>query len=58
MSLIRAQLSLVDLGDEQYHDGYASWYRTDAALMERCRNGMSRLHETIIMTLAHVLTTI
>lgn len=54
MSLIQTQLSLVDLGDEQYHDGYTSWYRTDAALMESCRTGMSRLHKTIIIKLAHI----
>ena len=53
MSLIQAQLLLVDLGDEQYHDGYASWYRTDAALMESCRTGMCRPHKTIIIKLAH-----
>lgn len=54
MSLIQAKLSLVELGDEQYHDGYASWYRTDAALMESCRTGMSRLYMTIIIKLAHI----
>lgn len=37
MSLVQAQLSLVDIGDGQCHDGYASWYRNDAALMESCR---------------------
>ena len=54
MSLIQTQLSLVDLGVEQYHDGYASWYRTDTALMESCRTGMSRLHKTKIIKLAHI----
>ena len=36
---MQTQLSLVDLGDEQCHDGYATWYWNDAALMESCRNG-------------------
>ena len=52
MSLIQAQLSLEDLGDEQYHDGYATWYRTDGALMESCRTGVSSLDKTIIIKLA------
>lgn len=42
MSLVQTQPSLVDSSDEQYHDGYASWYRNDATLMESCRAGMSR----------------
>lgn len=52
MSLVQAQLSLVDLGDEQCHDGYASWYRNDAALMESCRAGTSRNRDTITIMLA------
>lgn len=37
MCLTQAQLSLIDLDDEQYH---ANWYRTDAALMESCKTGI------------------
>ena len=48
MSLVQAQLSLGDPGDEQWYDGYASWYSNDAALMESCRAGTSLDHDTII----------
>ena len=54
MSLVQAQLSLVDLGDEQCHDGYASWYRNDAALMESCRAGTFRNPDTITIKLANL----
>ncbi len=54
MSLIQAQLSLVDLGDEQCHNGYARWYRDDAALMESCRAGTSLNHDTITIKLANL----
>lgn len=54
ISLVQAQLSLVDLGDEQCHDGYASWYRNDAALMENCRAGTSHNHDSITSKLANL----
>ena len=39
MSQNQRQGSIVDLSDEQYQDGYASWYRNDATLMASCRAG-------------------
>lgn len=39
MSQLQRQLSSADLSDEQYHDGFASWYMNDPALMASCKNG-------------------
>ncbi|MCJ1285674.1 hypothetical protein MMC26_005015 [Xylographa opegraphella] len=57
MSLVRAQPLSVDRADEQCHDGYAGWYRTDTGLMESCRAGMSDAHDTITLRLANPLLT-
>lgn len=49
MSQSQREISAVDLDDEQYLDGYASWYRNDTALMAICRAGTFSNHETVII---------
>ena len=58
LSMIQAQPSLVDPGNEQCHDGFASWYRNDVALMEKCRAGTSRNHDSTTTKLANLLLTL
>ncbi len=53
--MVHAQPSLVDLGNEQCHDGFASWYRNDVALMESCRSGRSHNHDVITINAANLL---
>ena len=56
--MIRAQPSLVDFGNEQYHDGFASWYKNDVALMESCKAGTFRNHDTVTIESANLLLTL
>ena len=56
--MIRVQSSLVEPGNEQYHDGFASWYRNDVALMESCRAGTSVNYDIITIKSANPLITL
>ena len=57
LAMIRAQPLLVDSGNEQYHDGFSSWYKNDIALMEKCKAGTSRTHDTMTIESANLLLT-
>ena len=50
ISQSQKQSSSIDISDEQYHhDGHASWYRNDAALMESCRAGTFSNYDGVII---------
>lgn len=56
--MIYIQPFLVDLGNEQCDDGFASWYRHDVALMQSCKAGRSRNHDAINIKSASILITL
>ena len=56
--MIHIQPFLVDLGNEQCHDGFASWYKHDIALMESCKAGRSRNRDAITIKSANILLTL
>ena len=48
LSAIKVPPSLIDLANEPCHDGFASWYRNNEALMESCKAGTCCERGTII----------
>jgi hypothetical protein len=46
--MIKVPPSLTDLANEPCHDGFASWYRNDEALMGSCKAGTCCGHDVII----------
>ncbi|RQM04530.1 hypothetical protein DH86_00004444 [Scytalidium sp. 3C] len=42
LSTIKVPPSLMDLANEPCHDGFASWYRNNEALMESCKAGQTQ----------------
>ena len=55
--MIQTQPSLEDLNNKQCHDGFASWYKNDVALMESCRAGTSCNYDNMPIKSASLLLT-